>query len=375
MKKFLISAAIILAASCSGRTDLPVPSVTNIQGIDVISLYGTWEEMGEQYGELAGSHLRHVSSFLSETIAGDSAKRDSIQASADKLFSRYPYRFRQFFKGMEKTSGLTLPQLVMNNAVEYVEAFFCSGLAAWGEWSSGNLVYGRNYDAVSYAPIAEDIIITVFHPSDGSLATATVGYAGEIYSVNAINEKGIFMELNNGMPSAGFDIRFERFASTTSLLEAMFDACNLDYFDAFFNTQRSFASFIIGVADANEARSYEWCATGTENATQACPPGLMVQTNHFVDSDWTFPIPADEDSWRSITRRRNLLRLAEESKGLINEDVMCRIMATPLEEGGAMNDGTRYQLVFTPATMKLLICIEQQADWVDVDLKKFFGQL
>lgn len=363
--------AVVVLSSCAGNDDRSKASVTDVNGIDVVSLYGTWEEMGEQYGELAGRHLRHVDEFISGIIDGNGPKRDSIIAVSNKLYSRYPYRFRQFFKGMEKTSGLTMEQLLKINAVEYAEGYFCSGIAAWGEYASGDLVYGRNYDAMSYAPIGEDVIITVFHPSDGSLATATIGYAGEIYAVNAINEKGVFLELNNGMPSGGFAIDFDRFASTTSLLEVMFDAYDLDYLDAFFKTHRSFASFIIGVADKNEARSYEWCPSGTENASESTPEGLMAQANHYVSPNWTYPVPTDETSWQSITRRCNLIGLAESNKGRIDAETMCRLIATPISEGGAMQEGTRYQIVFTPATKQLMLRVEKQPEWVEVDLNDF----
>lgn len=363
---------IIMTVSCSDKVHCSRPSVTCIEDIEVISLYGTWEEMGAQYGELAGGHLRHVLDFMTGVIGGDISRCDSIKALSKKLYSRYPYRFKQFFRGVERTSGLTAEQLMMINAVEYSEGFFCSGIAAWGDYASGNLVYGRNYDALSYAPLGEDVIITVFHPSDGSLATATIGYAGEIYAVNAINEKGIFLELNNGRPTVCAPIDFELFASTTSLLEVMLEAEDIDYLDAFFKTHRSFAPFIIGVADEDEARSYEWCAAGTKNATGANPDGLLVMTNHYVSPDWTYPVPSDENSWMSITRRRNLLGLAESNKGRIDEKMMCGIIATPVQDGGPMQDITRYQLVYTLDTKKLLVCIEQGPSWIEVDLNDYF---
>lgn len=369
-----IASAILAAVSCTNWDQQPSSkgSVTFIDDIEVVSLCGTWEEMGEQYGELAGSHIRHVQEYLQRVIGNDAAKRDSIMNIAEKLYSRYSHRLKQFFEGMERTSGLAMDQLIMNNAVEYAGGFFCSGLAAWGDYASGDLVYGRNYDALSYAPIADDIIITVYHPSDGSLSTATIGYAGEIYAVNAINEKGLFLELNNGMPTAGYDLDFERFSTTESLLEVMFDAYNLDYLDAFFKSYRSFGSFIIGVADENEARSYEICATGVENAAEANPKGLMAQTNYYVSPNWTYPTPSDEDSWMAITRRNNLLNLAESHKGHIDEKTMCGIMATHINDGGPMHYLTRYQLVFTPRTKKLLISIEKNSDWTEVNMNAFF---
>jgi len=354
--------------ACKGQAEKA--SKENIGDISVVSLYGTWEEMGRQYGELSGEELHEVFNFLKAKSA-DFEKEAAIVEIAESLVSRYPHRFKMFLEGVSQTSGLTLKQLVLANALEYAEPFFCSGMSAWGDYSKDKLVYGRNYDAASYRELAKNVIITVFHPSDGSLATAIIGYAGELYAVNALNSEGLFLELNNGMATAGKKILFNRLSSTASLLEAMLDADSLTYLDAFFNTNRSFASFIIGVADSNEARSYEWCAEDTMRGDATCPDGLMVMTNHYVNPDWTFPVPSDDESFLSHTRRDNLIRLANENKGSIDSEMMCRLMSKSIEEGGSMNKYTRYQLVYEPETMRLLIRVESAPSWTEIDMREF----
>ncbi len=64
---------------------------------------------------------------------------------------------------------------------------------AWGDYAEDKLIIGRNYDySEAFALLKDDVFVTVYHPSDGALATATIGYAGEIYAVNDLNEKGVF---------------------------------------------------------------------------------------------------------------------------------------------------------------------------------------
>jgi len=364
---FLPLLALSVLCSCINQTKHQTKN--EYGNIRVVSLWGTWEEMGRQYGEAAGKELNDVFEFLKAKFI-NSEKEASIRAIADSLISRYPYRFKSFLEGVSQTSALSVEQLILANAVEYSEAFFCSGLSVWGDYSKGALVYGRNYDARSYRDIANDLIITAFHPSDGSLATATIGYAGELYAVNAINSYGLFLELNNGMPSAGSTIHFDMLSSTASLLEAMFDAYSLDYFDAFFKTHRSFTSFIVGVADRDQARSYEWCTAGTLRGDVTCPDGVMAMTNYYVNPLWSYPVPSDEASWLSLTRRKNLLDLAKENKGAIDAQMMCNIMSKSIEEGGSMNKYTRYQLVFEPQTMKLLVRVEAAPSWTEVDMSE-----
>lgn len=340
-------------------------------GIRIVDLRGKWYEMGRQYGHLTADNLRHVLNFLKEK-ADTEEKMLKVTDIAEKLFSRYPEELRNFLRGTAETSGLTESELRLVNAVEYAEpAFMCSALAVWGDYAQDKLVYGRNYDAMSYLPIKDDLIVTVYHP-EGMLSALTVGYAGEIYCVNGYNEKGLFLELNNGMPSAGFDIRYDLNASTTELLMLLFRAKNMQDVDDFFHTTQSFSSIIIGVADKNEARSYEWCTAGMKRGDGQTPDGTMIQTNHYVNPDWLYAEPDNEKSWFTLTRRCNICKMAEENKGEIDVQKMCEIMQTPMEEGGPMFvPFTLYQLVVVPEEHKMLMRVTEGADWTEIELKKY----
>ena len=165
----------------------------DINGIAVVSLYGTWHEMGRQYGMLMKDRLDEVFFFVNTIIeysVGNAEKARSIIAVQT---AQTPYRIREFFEGAAETSGLTVEQLQAVNAVERIGGLpKCSAAFCWGEYTAGPLVIGRNYDySEAFWQLKDDVAVTVYHPADGSLATATIGYAGEIYAVNAINEKYI----------------------------------------------------------------------------------------------------------------------------------------------------------------------------------------
>ena len=260
----------------------------------------------------------------------------------------------------------------MINAVERIGGLpHCSVAMAWGDYTDGSLVIGRNYDYADYfSQIADDVAITVYHPADGALATATIGYVGEIYAVNAINEAGIFLELNNGKPSANIKSPNYRFTGTTMLFDIMFDADDLNDIDLFFNTTNSSSSSIINVADSQKGVSYEWCPIDVKHGESENPEGLLVSTNYFLNPEWDFPVPSDADSWNAISRRENLLKLLDSKKGSVDVSVMQDIIATPFEDGGAMLDLTVYQLVVVPETFELWIRVIDAEDdaWFSVDL-------
>ena len=119
------------------------------------------------------------------------------------------------------------------------------------------MVAGRNYDyGTIFSELEDDVLVTIFNPADESLSTAIVGYAGEIYAVNGMNEA--------------------------------------------------------------RARSYEWCPIGVKRAEDDNPEGLLVSTNHYNDPGWELEKPTDESSWQSLARRDSLIRLCEKEKGNVD---------------------------------------------------------
>lgn len=339
---------------------------------EVVNLYGTWHQMGRQYGELGRKNMLDVLDYIELKLAGRTERMNEAKIIAERLYSTSPQRIKDFFDGVSETSGISLERIKLCNAVEYIEGcFFCSFMAVWDKFAEGKLVAGRNYDAASYGEIDKDIIVTIFHPDDG-MAAAIVGYAGELYCVNGFNEKGLFIELNNGMPSAGADIHWELCPSTSRLLELLFEAETMGDVEDFFKTTQSFASFTIGVCNKDEARTYEWCYDGVKRGDTVDPEGLAISTNHYVNQEWNYAIPTEEASWNSITRRENLLQMAKAHAGNINVGKMEEIMSTSIEDGGPFHHLTRYQIVVIPADFTLYIYIPCVGRWSEINLKKYF---
>ena len=344
-----------------------------MDGIAVVSLYGTWREMGRQYGMLMKKELDEVYYFVETIIEYSVGNADKAAGIIETQTKQMPYSISEFLAGASETSGLTVWQLQAVNAVERIGGLpKCSAAFCWGDYTSGPLIIGRNYDySEAFALLKDDVAVTVYHPADGSLATATIGYAGEIYAVNAINEKGIFMELNNGKPSANIKSPDFRITGTTMLFEAMFETDELDDWELFFHTTNCSSSYIINLADSSLARSYEWCPIGVKQGGADLPEGLLVSTNYYVNPDWLFATPSDTASWEGLTRRGNLISLCEASKGRIDEQIMMNIIETPLEEGGAQNELTVFQIVAVPETRMIWLRVIGGADWTQIDLSGF----
>lgn len=340
----------------------------------VIELCGTWLEMGRQYGALMASELRDMYERGVRRLC-DEENAEALAHTAGKFFANYPYKFKSLMRGMSETSGLTLDELKLVNAVEVIAAQSleqpqCSGIAAWGDYSDGPLVYGRNYDYLPwFRELADNLVLACFRPGDGSLAVATLGFAGEIYAVNGMNEKGIFLELNNGMPSGGALWYDSRVPAVVELFSFLFDAESLDQIESFFKTTKANFAYIVGVADGQTARCFEWPVFEVKRRESHSRLGLTVLTNHFTEFSWGLPRPEDKRFWMTRTRRQNLLTLAKHFKGSINDKVMKDIMDTRIEDLGATTDLTVYQLVAVPERFELWFKVPGVQDWSLIDMR------
>ncbi len=135
----------------------------DVEGIHVVSLYGSWHEMGHQYGSLAKCYMTDVLEYVDARLAGDEERIANARGIADNLFAYYPEYLLDFFAGMGETSGISMDRLKLCNAVEYVEGcFLCSALAVWGDYSDGGPCHGPTRYRIVAVP--EDMTLHIFLP-------------------------------------------------------------------------------------------------------------------------------------------------------------------------------------------------------------------
>jgi hypothetical protein len=345
----------------------------------ILDLRGTWREMGRQYGALASGALRGMYAEAIEKRLSDGGKnREIIDAAAREFYANFPYKLKEVLIGISETCGLELGKILLLNAVEVLVAdelwhqANCSGIAVWGEYSSGSLIYGRNYDYFDwFRDLGKYLTVAIFHPSDGSLAVAAIGYPGEIYVATGINERGIFLELNNGEPSGGALTYHNRVPAVAELFMFLLDSPDLDQLESFFHSTRSNFAYVVGTADDQTSRCFEWPVFDVKRRLSVRRPGLMVATNHFTEPSWGLPKPDDKKFSLTRGRRQNLLNLAEHFKGSIDVARMKKILDTRIEDLGATADSTVYQVIAEPRSMTLSLKVPDLTEWTDIPIGKF----
>jgi len=355
---------------------------------NVLDLHGSFREMGRQYGYLMRSEMQEAYGRTMNETAAMGMNETYVKAAGDMLYDSNSEKYVELMQGMSETSGLTLEQQKELNGgvISLISAYImkdanvsagCSGVAFWGNYSKdGKLYFGRNWDMIKdlLVPYLPYMTLAVYHPDSGN-TVANLEWIGEVYTETAMNDKGIFLELNNGQQPDPAHFGNRPFAAV-KLLDFMFDSSTMKDIDREFATTYPSDSYIIQVADRSDAYSYEWSSTYGARRRSENVSGLLVAYNSFVP-----PFPA---GWTAIeqppiedTRRANFLRMAAspEYYGKMDEKLMQQFLSVHARDGGGMLSGNVYQVIAVPEDYKMWLHGQNYSGWEEIDLKPlFFGK-
>lgn len=342
--------------------------------VNVVRLQGTYREMGRQYGRLLSSEMQAFYRLAIEEVSIGQQNRDpeGIRALAARLYARTPGRYKEIIDGMAETSGLGRDKQIILNAAEWIHFLVpatkqCSGLAVWGEYTGFRpLLFGRNNDDAAFLKaFAPYLTVVVLDPQDGSIPMAIVNYLGVVYAPNGMSAAGVFLELNAGNAMGLFPDRISIFTTLVSFLQ---DYRSVDELEPAFKSIKPELSSIVNVVDPGTGASYE-CSPAEARRRGPDKPGVMASSNHFVDPGWGIPEPDDATNGLTVTRRNNLLALAEAAKGHINVARMKEIMETTIPAGGATDAaGTIYQIIAEPESLTMWLRAPDNYEWQRVKL-------
>ena len=353
--------------------------------INVVVMKGNFHQMGRQYGALLKKELNEFyDTAVTKYLIGEKKlSYDKILSESRTGFDALPFYVREWVRGMGETSGLGADkQIIQSLALVPVimGGFGCSGMFAWGEYTpDGSVVAARNWDMTASVlePYQKFFTVAVFNPIGSGQGVADINYAGQITWQSAMNQSGLFYDLQDGSMSDPYKAK-NRLNSNSALMTMMLDSTSLDQVDAFFNGTRAEGGMIINVADSKQAYAYEW---GTFDYRRRVddPKGLVADSNDYMDPSWpvTREIPGGKPSAFTKERRTNLLALGGKNKSKIDAGKMMEIFDTRIPDGGptfpsGLDVKTYYSIVAVPKELKLWLQVDGFQKWTEIDLKPLF---
>ena len=207
-RSWLIGACIVAGLDLSGQeinvvARDPHGLLAQTQGKRVLFVAGAPEEMGAAHGRLLAKIIPKVTPQTMSLVAAGYcfAKGEWFYDRLDEIITRArphtPERFLAECLAMGRAAGITDRDALCANF--FPELFHCSGVAVRGRASAdGEIVHARVLDYMSDVNLQKYTVLQVFLPT-GRHAWLSVGYAGFLGTVTAMNEHGLAMgEMGGG---------------------------------------------------------------------------------------------------------------------------------------------------------------------------------
>ncbi|NLB55496.1 MAG: hypothetical protein GX811_06985 [Lentisphaerae bacterium] len=353
-------------------------------GIRSLVLTGNYKQMGRQYGGLLAPVLTNAfkAAFVDHIFKNEIMLQDQARDISSYIWNRYPAKFKEFFAGIAETSDLGLDKLIMLD--QYLWLIMVKELDNLGSGTmisvsadytvDNSMILGRTLDFSAFPDTAFfPPIILVLIPDTGDIPVLTVGFPGQLQSLNAINARGLAVFQNNAAVSGDQRRIFDRTNNLINTIDWLGNSSKLEFIETLINSYRpSFASIAL-IASETKAEAYE---ISTSETTKRMPvgSGLLVAANHFINPAWE--VPKDNPNLlRSLSVQNNLLRLAEQVKGKLTPEQLMSILDRPLSDQGVSTEQTKMQLVFSQKKRALWVRTPSLRHWIKIDLNFFLDSV
>lgn len=362
---------------------------SSIGGYPVLSLKGSWREMGRQYGALLSEELKGFYSAISADLKARGLSSEHLDM-VRSTFQSYTPEMKDLLLGMAETSGMSFEDHMLLDASFYLlpgfvisaaqSAHACSGIAVSSpRTADGTLYFARNWDMTPTAmrPYLRYIALVAFNPEDGGKAFANIRPIGQAYLETGMNSAGVFVELNNGSASDPGSNPNARFA-VASLFDFLRTSDSLDEMIRDLTTTKMDASYIVQAADASRAVSVEIPTFDARVIEEK--NGALYALNNFARptyAPWKGKIvELPDNAYDDRQKVLDAMFASPEWQKRVDLTAVKAMMDRRLEAGGPVvaepTFGTVLQVIAVPKDLRVLFRGYGYSGWADVDLKALF---
>jgi predicted choloylglycine hydrolase len=315
-------------------------SLRIVDGIPIIHLYGSHQEMGRQYGTLLKPNLAALlDGYLPKLLRTDE-RRKKVLALAKEMEKHIPAGYRAETKALAAAAGIPYDDVLLANTVfDLRSELYCSSLVAVGKRSGdGKPIFGRNLDFFPLGIADRHSCVIVFHP-DAGRPVAAIGFPGLV---------GIYSGMNDAGLSAGANMVFRRGYRTDAPPYAMVFRTALarskttaEALQIVRETRRSTSNNLMLCDAEGDAALAE--LDPKETAVRRPEKGVVYSTNHFRSAELRQAWPC----WRVAMIQRMLARA-----GRIDEPWIRRMLRAVGQKRLTM-----HSMIFRPASVELVLAI------------------
>jgi hypothetical protein len=163
-------------------------------GLPVLTVAGTPEEMGEQIAVLTAQPLQRLVKYPQEMLrkSGLGFLMPQLVKMGNSLLPQFPPDYRKELDAMVKQTGVERDLAVLGNTLpDIVKLAGCSTLIVESDRCTvGGPLFGRNFDFPTLGFLHEYTLVMVYRPK-GKHAFVSIGFPGMLGCISGMNDAGL----------------------------------------------------------------------------------------------------------------------------------------------------------------------------------------
>jgi hypothetical protein len=163
-------------------------------GLPVLTVQGTPEEIGQQVAVLTGQPLQRLMKFPQDLLrqAGLGLLMPQLVKIGNTMLPQFPPDYRKEMDAIVKQTGLSRDLAVLGNTLpDILKIAGCSTLIVEPDRSAtASPLFGRNLDYPTLGFLHEYTLVTVYRPR-GKHAFVSIGFPGLIGCISGMNDAGL----------------------------------------------------------------------------------------------------------------------------------------------------------------------------------------
>jgi hypothetical protein len=276
-----------------------------VDGVPVLVVRGSPAEIGEQVGVLALRPAIGLTKQVDQFVKENGWERlyPLLLRTGNVLVPRFPADHKAELEAVAKSSGWSRDLLFFGSTIPDLRKLGgCSVLMVEPRQSAtGGMLFGRNVDWPPIGPVADYLLVTVYHP-DGKHAFASVGYPGMIGCASGMNDAGLTLADLTVNAAADDSPALDPTGIPYALaLRRVLEECaTLDEAERLMRSMKHTVQQNVAICDRKRTAVFE--VTSKTLAVRPGESGVCACTNHFR----TKPLATDLRCGRYATLLKNL---------------------------------------------------------------------
>lgn len=323
-----------------------------VNGVPVLVVAGTPEEMGAAVGKLALAPGKRVLQYPRDLLKGHAADRlwGLFVRGGNGMFHQFPDDYRKELEAMTRAAGAERDAVIVGNTFfDLKKVMACSAVMVDGTRSrTGGPLLGRNLDYPSLDYIHQYSLVTVYRPR-GKHAFATVGFPGLVGCLSGMNDAGLTVAILEVFKAKDGEPTFNPNGVPYALCHRkLLEECTtIDQAKKLLEGMKRTTTLNLAVADRTGVAVLE--VTPGHVVRRDAVKGVCACTNHFCAP----ALKPDRPAYPcySLERFKALELLAGRKDKVGPDDLRQRLDAANL------GDLTLQTMVFEPATLRLHLSI------------------